>query len=158
MPQTQQQQRDQATPEDVRDFAKNIPENLEQCRGDRHHFDLKAQAVPLTSTGERTTTASRVTQVEYVDVCPSCGLRRHHLYVIRGDDRSDYWYTDRNPDLIAPRGVYSTGVSVRAEIQRNADKQAVTKLLARMGRKAAAKSGKSGKATKSGPTRRKAVA
>jgi hypothetical protein len=119
------------TDSDVYGFLDNIPETLQDCR-QQHRYKFKHQALPLDGAGSVTKVASKVRQIEYIDQCQVCHMQRHHIWVLRTQETTDFWYTNRNPLLDSPRGVRRTGISIRAELRARGDQRSADAVLRKL--------------------------
>lgn len=120
---------DPCTAETVHAWMASIPSKLVKCRRNRHEWIEKKYKFALDYNSERTSDPRRVTQIEYVDECNVCELLRHHIWLLRTREGTGYWYSNYNPALRAPAGVWSTGVSVRSELQAADDEKAAQAVI-----------------------------
>lgn len=111
-------EQDLATPDDVMNFVSHVPDELLGCRADHHPFQPQ-DVIAYTVNGNETKNYQRAAALDITEVCATCGLLRHHTRSLRTRDRSTYTYSNPNPLLRAPKGVWETGVSVRAELQHS---------------------------------------
>lgn len=112
------QQEELATPDDVIHFVNEVPDELVPCRADHHPFPENPQTVTAyTAAGRETKNYAKAAALDITEACPACGLLRHHTWSLRTRTGSGYTYSNQNPLLVAPRGVWDTGISVRAQLK-----------------------------------------
>jgi hypothetical protein len=107
---------DLATEDDVLQFVESVPADLVPCRADRHPWTPQI-VIAYTAKGGITKNFPQAAALDITEVCPNCGCKRHHTRSLRTRDRSAYTYSDHNPLLRAPHGVWETQISVRQELQ-----------------------------------------
>ncbi|MFE5853151.1 hypothetical protein ACFQ61_08015 [Streptomyces sp. NPDC056500] len=119
------------TEDDVYDHMDNIPAKLRQCAAAKHEW-VRLDWTAYTKNGHVLRLGvdpCKAVDFEFVEGCRGCGLRRtfqmawnHRRRLAR---TTEYSYSLRNPQLISPRGVSKTDVSVRAEMDDYARENAI---------------------------------
>ncbi|MGW3273596.1 hypothetical protein ACWDFH_19300 [Streptomyces kronopolitis] len=106
---------------EVEDFMDAIPAKLRKCAAAKHDWNM-SDWVGYDAKGnalKRGSDPNTARVFEVTDICPQCSYRRHYDMGWRhGRIKriSEYSYSERNPQLVSPRGVSQTGIVVRSDI------------------------------------------
>lgn len=119
--------REPATEEEVYEHIEHIPPKLSKCGSGNHEWDL-VDWEGYTAAGRRLKPGedpNKAKTFDVTEVCKrpnnrGCGMRRHYVATVCGGSlvpQSQYTYSDRNPDLVSPYGVSTTGINVRQVVR-----------------------------------------
>ncbi|WP_369042313.1 hypothetical protein [Streptomyces sp. Midd1] len=117
------------TEDEVYDHIRGIAPRYRRCAGGDHNWEM-TQGTGYTANG-RPFKGNDLSKAAWIDCTDSCvvekgnqrGCGQQRKYQMEYDGRrgrlvrtTDYSYSNRNEELVSPKGISTTGISLRSEM------------------------------------------